>query len=600
MKIRTHVAILIAVVILSASAVAQQNPQADAEYLNMRYEYTLSRDGSVTMTYSHALKLYTGFAFTRQYGETFIVYNPEWQSLEVTKSTTEMADGSMVESPANAFNEVLPRFAHNITPYLHLREMVVTHTGLEPDATINLEYTVTTKPGFIPGLMDRVLLAQRSPVRTAEVVVRVPEGTPLQYQLRNYGEADPTQSKANGYDVYTWMLSDIPLVAVEDHQPSMWEFCPVLAFSTASFDDIVKHAADPASADEITAVMEQGAKAAVEDAADDIAKLSALQKYLHTHVATMGGGLAHTGYLPQTAKQTFARASGSPLDKAVLFGALCKAVGVKAIPALISDSHVGEGDPIPCLAEFTQAGVLYEGKVFDASSVQHTLADVDIDGHAYLPLQRGTSPVIYQAGRHNVVTKSDWTITGTGLLTGRTAVEAAGAPGSELNPEAFGKTAVRRLSKAGWGVKASLEDAEMRDDVTECEVKLESKSPYSANGGLVQFALPELGYIDALHVQTTSAKRTTPTNLKIAVEEEHLMTLHLPEGMKPLRLPAEVELSNSVGSVTSKFIDHISDIEIIRRISVPARVSPENYGELKALIDVWNDPQHRGFVLEVQ
>ena len=108
----------------------------DAEYDLIRHEFTLNKDGSSDYTYSHKVRLFSSFAVNRGFGESFISYNPEWQDLKINHSYTTMRDGSQFESPENAFNEVLPGSAAGSFPFLHLREMVVSHIALEKDALI--------------------------------------------------------------------------------------------------------------------------------------------------------------------------------------------------------------------------------------------------------------------------------------------------------------------------------------------------------------------------------------------------------------------------------------------------------------------------------
>jgi len=68
------------------------------------------------------------------------------------------------------------------------------------------------------------------------------------------------------------------------------------------------------------------------------------------------------------------------------------------------------------------------------------------------------------------------------------------------------------------------------------------------------------------------------------------MTIHMPKGMRVFSLPEKAEVSNSVGSVKSIFINHGTDIEIVRSITLPDIVQPSEYSKLAELINVWNDP----------
>ena len=110
---------LMAVLFLFASNIVLANyseKEADAVFNKIEKEYKLNTDGSTEFHYSSEVKLLTGYSVNRAYGETFIIYNPDYQELKVNHAYTVMADGKEVASPANAFNEVLPRCAAAFNP----------------------------------------------------------------------------------------------------------------------------------------------------------------------------------------------------------------------------------------------------------------------------------------------------------------------------------------------------------------------------------------------------------------------------------------------------------------------------------------------------
>ena len=131
------------------------------------------------------LTLFTHAAMNGLYGESFIVYNPAYQELKIHESYTRQKDGKIVKTPENAFVEVLPAAAADAPAYNGLKEMVVVHTGLELGATICLDYSVITRPGYLPGLDVYVPVEELSPVKEYICSVSVPEGKPLNYALIN-------------------------------------------------------------------------------------------------------------------------------------------------------------------------------------------------------------------------------------------------------------------------------------------------------------------------------------------------------------------------------------------------------------------------------
>ena len=89
-----------------------------------------------------------------------------------------MADGTLVPSPENAFNEILPRFVSRAPAYAYLRQMVVSHTGLERGCIIDLKYHIDTDAKFLPWLMGEEIFGTKSPIKKMTVTVNVPCSTP--------------------------------------------------------------------------------------------------------------------------------------------------------------------------------------------------------------------------------------------------------------------------------------------------------------------------------------------------------------------------------------------------------------------------------------
>ena len=82
---------LIALTALFITPVVAQNENADAVYQKLVKEYTLKPDGSTVYRLQKQIKLLSQLSFNRLYGETFIVYNPQYQKLSINKAFTVTA-----------------------------------------------------------------------------------------------------------------------------------------------------------------------------------------------------------------------------------------------------------------------------------------------------------------------------------------------------------------------------------------------------------------------------------------------------------------------------------------------------------------------------
>lgn len=181
---------------------------SEASFKKLYKTYTLNVDGSSEERVYKELKIFTHAAMNGKYGESFIVYNPEFQQLKIHKSYTVQKDGSKIETPANAFVEVLPSSAANAPAYNHLKEMVVVHTGLELGATIVLDYSIITKPEMTGELDVFAMVKELSPIEDFRFTVKVPENKPLHYELIN-SSVKPVVKTNNGVKTVSYTLKNV-------------------------------------------------------------------------------------------------------------------------------------------------------------------------------------------------------------------------------------------------------------------------------------------------------------------------------------------------------------------------------------------------------
>ena len=96
-----HLYIGVLALLLSMTLTAQAAPEA--RFGKLSKTYTLHADGSQELRVQKELTLYTHAAMNSLYGETFIVYDPQYQQLEIHDSYTRQKDGTIVRTPDNAF-----------------------------------------------------------------------------------------------------------------------------------------------------------------------------------------------------------------------------------------------------------------------------------------------------------------------------------------------------------------------------------------------------------------------------------------------------------------------------------------------------------------
>ena len=152
--------------VFAITAMAQTQP--DAEYNLIRRSYKLNNDGSMDIRYRKEIKLLRNRAITAyaDKGETFITYNPAFETLTINECYTIMADGTKVVTPQNAFVLQLPSECTECGRLNDIREMAIVHTALEYNCTIVLDYTLHRESSL---LVERFNLNQDCPVKRYEI-----------------------------------------------------------------------------------------------------------------------------------------------------------------------------------------------------------------------------------------------------------------------------------------------------------------------------------------------------------------------------------------------------------------------------------------------
>lgn len=627
---------LAALLFLAASVTLQAQEDAadtcDAVYEDILHEYVLQSDGTVVYNYAHKLKLLTPFAFTRAYGESFITYNPTWQKLDILRSVTTMRDGQKVESPYNAFNEVLPRYAHAGEPFTHLREMVVTHTGIEAGAVVDFAYQITTKAGMFPGLMGAVRCGEREHIVHMFIRVKVPRGTDLAWAFAR-DDTPVTVTEDGEYTVYTWERNHIPMIEDEEAQPPLSHYAPVLYFSTVGYDALPPHVLGGTQDAPLPAPVMEEVERVQADVPDMLDRALQLRRWVATRIAGMNGPLDILGFQARPPVETVLSNVGSSLDRAVLLAQMCRAAGIEAVPVLFSHDIVSSGIAIqseargdsridhirpglqpllPSLHLFPHAAVMCRN-ISDGQQLVLDPVHAAQDGPlpeqylgVYLPLERPTpEPTPYTQGTvlTEASTASEWTLSDELTVSGKTRVRVNGVSSMVFSPDRFKTQAAGALSDAGQGMKGEAGEVETHaSGESECELSVTSVSPLEERGGFMDFRIPHApGGITELALPVGDANRTTPVDLPSRMQESCRLVLNLPDGVRAVSIPGEIEISNNVGSLRSVIKADGGTVTVTRTLTFSVkRVMPEGYVDLQQLLRAWRMPSHNSLLLKKQ
>ncbi|MBM3437073.1 MAG: DUF3857 domain-containing protein, partial [Bacteroidetes bacterium] len=534
----------------------EAQPASDAVFEKITKDYTLNDDGSVDLHFYKKLKLLTHLSFNRQYGETFIVYNPRHQTLKINKAVVTQKNGNVVVSPANAFNEVLPQFAADAPAFNHLREMVVTHAGVELDAVIELDYTLHTDKGYYPALMGDEILTTGSPVNEEIITLTIPEGKNLNYKVFNIRTA-PEISEAAGGKVYRFMFRGIEENSHESNQPQSNDHLPRLIFSTITWKEAQQFiSGQQAFQYKVDESMSAVVKQARSESKDDRALILKLQAMAAGEINTYPVPGEFTGFTCRPPVEVWKSNGGTPLEKCLLLTALIRAAKINAEPmAVIPTPVYDENSGCLISAEYlVQASPReYEQMILSGVEVGSQNLIYSLNGKTTLVLnpEKPAKTVVNEKFENMAVMSAALVLDDSLKLKGTAelAVYERANPYYRIkNDSAATKQFIGGGLSAGDIQSFKLVNAaQTRSNI---RFEIESKKPLRNQAGYYFFDLPVCkNGSDNWHITSLNAERVAPFEIPFPVNEQYGITIDLPDEMTLVNPLALTELKTNFGEL---------------------------------------------------
>ncbi len=574
-------------------------PEADALYLNLNKTFILNKDGSITEKVEKQQKIFTYMAFSRKYGETRIPYNPEFQEVKVSESFTVMADGKKVESPENAYNEVLPRYCANSKAYNNIRELVVSHTALERNAVINCKYEIKTKSGFYPFLMGDEVLVQSSPVKNMKIEVRVPEGTELNYRLFGI-KTKPEKSKDGNEDVYVWKFKNLPQHLAESHEPVYDENVPRLIFSTQTDRKSMIGIYSKQAAFKTGGFnMPEYVKKAVSTENTDLDKALKIQQIVVDEINLLHIPGTLTGFRYRTPEEVWESNSGTPVEKAVLMSSLLSDAGIVNVICM-EYPNLFSNEKTPFILAATPVVVstgLKDNIYLSPVSKNSNTEEICKPGFSCVPIGNKVElPVIFKPVTGEILLSGELSLSESNLLKGFFVGDYSGSADPFLKIKAS-PNAVKDLMP-GWKSKPDI--------LSENEMKVvfsgETKSQTRVRDNYCFVNLPvSTGGISAKHLLPLNIERKTRFYFGHPLKETYRYTLTVPQGYQLIDKNISKNIKTTAGSLSIKIKQNEDKVTVDKTLEIFKPAIPvSEYPGFKELLAEWNLKKYNELVFRMK
>lgn len=575
-----------------------QNENADAIFEKFIKEFTLEADGSTSYREYKQLKLITQFSFNRLYGETFIIYNPEFQNLKINDAYTVMADGSKVITPPNAFNEVLPRDAAFSATANHMKEMVVTHTATEMGATIFLDYTLTSAKGYLPGFMGNVLIQESSPIAELEVIVRIPSDQELNHRMIGLRTGPEIKIEAN-QKVYVWKFNGVQASPKEPLQGKYQLSAPRLLFTTViGVAETINWLTNQQAFElQINDEMKAWTDNLRSKQTEEIETLMTIQKAVVENIVFERYNPEWLAYRARTPEEIWKSNGGNKLEKTLLLATLLKYANFNATPAIVGPKSLFDEkainltifDDFVLIVNTKSFGTIYMSAVeISNQSLEYSLAQ-----NIFIPLSKGISRAPVEP------VKMDNKINIKGTISFNEELKPSGTMEVELtganNPFLL-------LQNDKGKFKSLISNKMIKDDdaisiknsnvaKSELLVKVESTESISDNNGYYSWQLPVItGGFEKWRIAYLDKTRQSNLFLPYPIVEKYSYTITLPLDYTLINKRFNERLKNNVGTVSVEIKPKGNQIEINRELKLNTQMIYQiDYNEFRNMINFWLD-----------
>ena len=596
-----YIFIIILTVLLNINAICQNNKD-HAKFNFLSREYVINKDGSIDYTYHKEIKLLSLRSFNSDYGETFIIYNPSYQSIKINESYTLRADGSKVITPKNAFTEGLPFSCTDCGRYNGLREKIITHTALELGGTIVLDYTIHSQPKFFKDFMETIDLTEYCPVTKYVITVKVPSTFNLKSKMLNMKlSPDVSTDNVTGDKTYTWKVSNVKQSSNESYLPSDYDMHPILMLSTckdmqkAYFElvnqDALRNYALPQCKNILNTI--------TNDTSSKLNNMLAIRDYVVDAIHYNNFSPSYNDYIISPASVTWNSACGNEADIAILLTAMLRTAGFEASPTCIVPETI-YSDDVACLNAITHyvVKVILDGKDIYLSPTEKNNTSLDYSYNGYMSYLLNAnvdhaSAKLLKPIDNSINMNGSFTINKNGNTNGNIACTLT----SKYAPSFTMLENTSRTQKMINGIKGEAKDVKINSNTlifnyatTNIDVS------ETGNSGYYSFELPTARNSYNINPGYLNAERSN--RLKCGkTDESYSYTITLPTDCSVLNKAVETKVEKSFGNMSIIIKPEGNTLKIIRTLNINQDyIDPQQYSDFRNMIILWNNINYQTII----
>ena len=610
--------------IITAAPDTADYPDADAIILLNQFSHEVTPSGKSRYTTHQVVKILTDRG-VQNYDDIAIPHTPNAQYITINIARTITPDGSVVEPPAEAFNDVTPPGLLSYNLYSDSMWRVISMPALKPGVCI--EYQVTLEDagaesvGSTSWFWGGFSFQATDPILQSAYALRVPEGTDFKWKAIHC-QLNPQVLHEAGTSTYLWAYGETPALKEEYNMPATNDIVPRLSYSSVESWDAVYNWYKDIAKDRYTVdqAIEETVKQLTADLLTKEDKIREIYHFVASQIRYVGIELGQGAYQPTPADQVLSVRYGDCKDKTTLMIAMLDLVGIEAFPVMLSPAPYQRADlELPSLGQFSH---LIGAVPRDDGGYIWLDPTADTCSYGDLPARnRGRTGFIIRnnAGEfvdipistpeaNRLITDTEITLAEDGTVQGTMQIDTHGEYNLEarleyeqVSPSAWEDTLAVGLSKQFPGVQI---DSVQISDLANLNVPVQLNVAFTAKdyaepvgNNRVMFPLPNDEFSDYAEI-FAAVERQHPLDLSYAMQMEKTIRITLPEGWTAT-FPQDIRLETRFASVERQY--KLGENQIHYELNFTIKdpiIPPEDYSAAKRFFDALVREDRAQLILE--
>ena len=609
--------------VIAAAPDATDYPDADAIILLNQFSHEVTPSGKSRYTTHQVVKILTERG-VQNYDDIAIPHTPKAQYITVNVARTIAPDGSIIEPPDEAFNDVTPPGLLSYNLYSDSMWRVISMPALKPGVCI--EYQVTLEDagaesvGSTSWFWGGYSFQSTDPTLQSAYALRVPQETDFKWKAIHC-QLNPQILHEEETSTYLWTYGETPALKTEYNMPATNDIVPRLSYSSVGSWEAVYNWYKDVAKDRYT--VDQAIEEMVEELTADLLteddKIRAIYHFVASQIRYVGIELGQGAYQPTPADQVLSVRYGDCKDKTTLMIAMLDLVGIEAFPVMLNPAPYQRIDlGLPSLGQFSHL----IGAV-PRSDGNYIWLDPTADTCSYgdLPARnRGRKGFVIRSEQgefvdvpistpesNQLILDTEIVLTEDGRVQGTMQIDTLGQYNIEarleymqVSPSAWRDTLAVGLSKQFPGVRV---DSVQISDLEDLNVPVRLNVAFTVENyaelveNRLMFPLPSDEFSDYAEI-FAAPERQHPLDLSYPMQMEKTIRINLPEGWTAT-FPQDIRLDSRFASVERQYKLEGNQIHYeINFIIKESIIPPEDYPAAKRLFDMLVREDRTQLILE--